>query len=303
MSNEIANISPKLFEPIREKFVQLSDAETLQREVSFACQILAKNDYLAKSAPHTIQAAVLNVANIGLSLNPVLKYAYLVPRYSNASRSVECYLEPSFQGLAKLWTDTGCGKSIVPQLIWEGDEVEVDLASAEKVKKHVPFVLTGKDQGKVVAVYSIATLQDGSRECEIMSAKQVYEIRDRSESYKKFKEGKLQSCIWVTDEGEMFRKTVIRRHFKNLPKSHAFEQVAKAVKLDEEDYGLEDWQWNKIDRLVHTAHIPEDRRSEIMNGMEKYSKADAAMCIEYLEMNQPPDMMKHLKEQAIRDKA
>ena len=294
MSQEIATIKPALFEPIKDRFVKLVDPDTYSKEVSYACQILSKNDYLAKSAPHTIQAAVLNVANIGLSLNPVLKLAYLVPRYNRSSKSVECYLEPSYQGLCKLMTDTGSIRNIAAQIIWEGDEVDVDLASPEKVKKHKPFVLTGKAQGKIVAVYSVATLSDGSREVEIMSAEQVYAIRERSESFKKSQSTPGMTTIWNTDEGEMFRKTVIRRHFKYLPKSEAFDKVAEAVKLDEADYGLTDSQWNRIDRLLQTAEIPEDKHAEIKRGMHNFTSTDASNCIEYLTMNQPVDFVKEL---------
>lgn len=300
MSTELATISPKTFEPIKDRFLQLVDPDTFAKEVSFACQILAKSDYLAKSAPHTIQAAVLNVAQLGLSLNPVLKLAYLVPRYNRSSRSTECCLEPSYQGLSKLWVDSGSGKNIAAQLVWEGDEIEVDLASEDKVKKHTPYMLRGKEPGKIMAVYSIATLADGTREIELMSAQQVYDIRERSESWKKAKDTPGMQTIWSTDEGEMFRKTVIRRHFKYLPKSDKFDKVAEAVKMDEQDYGLSDAQWNRIDRLLRTAHISDDKRTEIENGMNNYTSIDASLCIEYLTMNQPADFVKELGNQAKR---
>ncbi len=297
------SISPKTFEPIRERFTALVDPDTYAKEVSFACQILAKNDYLAKAAPHTIQAAVLNVAQIGLSLNPVHKLAYLVPRWNRSSSSVECYLEPSYQGLVKLMTDTGSIVSITANLVWEGDDIEVDLASSAKVVRHTPYVLNGKEKGKLIAVYSIATLHDGSREIELMSATDVYAIRERSESYKKAKEKPGMSSIWLTDEGEMFRKTVIRRHFKYLPKSQAFEKVAEAVKLDESDYGLTDPQWNMIDRLLHTAQISPEKRSEIERAMNTYTSIDASMCIEYLKQNQPGDFLKELGNEVKRNAA
>jgi len=298
MSNELAVIKPALFEPISKRFAELSTPVEFQREVSFACQILAKNDYLAKAAPHTIQASVLNVAQIGLSLNPVLKLAYLVPRWNRATSSVECYLEPSYQGLVKLMTDTRSVVNIAAQLIWEGDDIVLDMASREKVASHKPYVLTGRDKGKLIGVYSLATLHDGSREMELMSTKDVHEVRARSESYKKALEKPGMSSIWITDEGEMFRKTVIRRHFKYLPKSDAFDKVAEAVKLDETDYKITDPQWNMLDRLLQTAQIPQDKRDSIEKEMNDYTSVDASLCIEYLRMNQPADFVKELGRDA-----
>lgn len=298
MSQELVTIKPALFEPISKRFAELSTPVEFQREVSFACQILAKNDYLAKAAPHTIQASVLNVAQIGLSLNPVMKLAYLVPRWNRATSSVECYLEPSYQGLVKLMTDTRSVVNIAAQLIWEGDDVVIDMASKEKVVSHKPYVLTGRDKGKLMGVYSLATLHDGSREVELMSMKDVHEVRARSESYKKSLEKPGMTSIWITDEGEMFRKTVIRRHFKYLPKSDAFEKVAEAVKMDESDFPLSDPQWNMIDRMLHTAQIPQDKRDQIEKEMHKYTAVDASLCIEYLNQNQPQDFVKELGREA-----
>jgi phage RecT family recombinase len=294
----VAVIKPALFEPISKRFTEMANEQEFKREVSFACQILAKNDYLAKSAPHTIQAAVLNVAQIGLSLNPVLKLAYLVPRWNRGANCVECYLEPSYQGLVKLMTDTRSVVNIAAQLIWEGDDVDLDMASREKVKSHKPHVLTGRDKGRLMGVYSLATLHDGSREVEVMSAKDVYEIRERSESYKKAKEKPGMTSVWITDEGEMFRKTVIRRHFKYLPKSDAFERVAEAVKLDETDYVHSHAQWQLIIRLLHTAEIADEKRQQIEDEMHKYTSIEASMCIEYLQLNQPKDYVKELGQQA-----
>lgn len=149
-----------------------------------------------------------------------------------------------------------------------------------------------------MGVYSLATLHDGSREVEVMSAKDVYDIRERSESYKKSKEKPGMTSTWITDEGEMFRKTVIRRHFKYLPKSDAFDKVSEAVKLDESDFPLTDPQWNMIDRLLHTAQIPEEKRSQIENGMNAYTSIEASLCIEYLTQNQPTDFVKELGREA-----
>lgn len=293
-----AALSVQTFEPIRARFEDLvKDPQAFAKEASFALQILGRNDYLAKSSKQSLQMAVLNVANIGLSLNPVLKLAYLVPRWNRSTKSVECALEPSYQGLVKLLTDTKSIVNVEAQIIWEGDEVVLDMATAQKVVKHVPYVLTQKEKGKMLGVYSLATLHDGSRTVEVMSAAEVYEVRGRSESWQKFSSGEIKSCVWHSDEGEMSRKTVIRRHFKYLPKSDAFERVAEAVKLDEEDYPCSMAQWAMVDRLLHTAHIPEDKKAQIEKEMGSYTNVEASMAIEYLQQNQPQDHMKALGEQ------
>jgi recombination protein RecT len=285
MSTQIAKIEH--LEPVRGRFVELTDKNTFDREASFALQVLQRNDYLAKADPGSILRSVLNVAQIGLSLNPVLKLAYLVPRYNRASRQVECCLEPSYQGLVKLLTDTKSVVSVQANVVYEGDEWGVDLASDRKITHHTPYLLTGQSKGLPVAVYAIATLHDGSRMVEVMGKVEVEEIRERSESYKKAREGK-GSSTWITDEGEMWRKTVIRRLFKYLPKSGAFEKVAEAVALDESDYPCTAAQWSLIMRLVHTAQIDGDKKDRIEQESNGYTSIEASRCIEYLQQNQPP---------------
>ena len=60
------------------------------KECEFALQILSKNDYLlgiAKTNPFSLKSAISNVAAIGISLNPALAYAYLVPRKVNNKKA------------------------------------------------------------------------------------------------------------------------------------------------------------------------------------------------------------------------
>jgi len=98
------------FNKIEPRFIELSDQKTFAKECSFAMQHFAKNDYLDKATIESKLQAVLNVAQVGLTLNPVLKLAYLVPRFENGA--VKCFLEPSYQGLVKLITDTGSAKNV-----------------------------------------------------------------------------------------------------------------------------------------------------------------------------------------------
>ena len=52
------------------------------KESQFACQLLRANDFLTKTAernPNSLRDAIINVAAIGISLNPAEKRAYLVP--------------------------------------------------------------------------------------------------------------------------------------------------------------------------------------------------------------------------------
>jgi recombination protein RecT len=265
------------------------DKSEFNKEASFAIQHLQKNEYLQGATRDSILKAVLNTAQVGLTLNPVSKQAYLVPRYNSQLRQLECVLDPSYVGLTKLLTDSGSVKYINCQLVYDGDEIEIDLATDKKIVKHIPYILTGKEKGFIKLVYSIATLHDGSFHVEYMSIKDVEEIRDRSEAYKAFKKGKTKTCIWETDKGEMTRKTCIKRHFKHLPKTNRVEKFEKAVDLSMQANGFnEPVSYNSIalaETLMRSANLSEEEKAKIEN--ELYS-------IEY--EHQARKLISHLKD-------
>lgn len=298
METTSTQLTVKDLDPIKQRFTELVDERTFTREASFALQAMAANTYLAKSTKASLQMAVLNVAQIGLSLNPALKLAYLVPRRAKRGDDwvVEAQLMPSYQGLTKLMTDAGTVRNVSAHLIWEGDEVDIDMASTEKVKYHRPYVITGKPKGDLRGVYSLATLADGSMQVETMSRDEVYAIRERSESWKNRKDG--MPTIWTTDEGEMFRKTVIRRHFKYLPKSGNSERVAEAMKIDEAEYECSAAQMARIETLIDSAELKQDVKDRLYNEIPTLSYRSANECIQFLMDNQPSDPLRVFGELA-----
>ena len=296
MNTELTPLNKKFYAPIKTEFIDRGgiDEANFKIEASFAMQILEKNKFLQTANRESILKAVLNVAQIGLTLNPVRKYAYLIPRYNRALGFLECVLDPSYVGLIKLLTDSGSVKSIQCQLIFEGDEIEIDLASDRKIIKHIPYIITGKDRGKIRAVYSLAILHDNSFHCELMSWADVVEIRERSEAWKAYqdKDNKLKTCVWLTDEGEMTRKTVLKRHFKHLPKTDKTERFEKAVELSHVVNGSTEpssyEQIGFIEALIITSILSEDEKSKISSEIVLLEyKHQATKVIEYLLENQP----------------
>jgi len=278
-SNPIKNKAD--FTPIKKMFAELVDEKTFEKECSFALQHLQKNAYLSRSTPNSILVSVLNLAQIGLTLNPAQKLAYLVPRYNSASSAIECCLEPSYQGLIKLLTDSGSIVNCYAHLVYENDEFEQNLGT-ENIIIHKPKLGV---RGKMIGVYAVAVLANGSKQTEVMDIKEVEGIRDTSESYKSFKGGKAKSCIWDDWFDEMARKTVIKRIVKYLPKSN-FDKLAKAIDLTNDDFQATFEQLNYIDGLLHTSTISEEKKEFIEKHMSTYNKEQAQGAIEMLKDSQ-----------------
>lgn len=269
----------------------LTEADFM-KEVSFAIQHINKTPLLFKCERNSILRAVINLAQVGLTLNPISKLAYLIPRWNAKASQFEAALEPDYRGLIKLLTDAGSITSLTCELIYEGDDVVIDKADPNKVKKHTPYFLNGKEKGRIVAVYSLATLPDGSKHFEGMGYSEVMEIRDRSESYKAFKDGKTKSCIWVTDEGEMCRKTVIKRHSKYLPKSNSSDKLNTAIDLDNQLNGFrEEMDFGMLSFLessILNSTLNPDRQSKLLKDItQMHYKDEAYKLIDELQQAQP----------------
>lgn len=188
-----------------------------EREASFAVQVLEANSFALSIAQRNRQSvvnAVTNVAAIGLSLNPATKLAYLVPRKTGI------VLEISYIGLVKLATDSGSVRWVKAELVYEADQFTVDGYGKPPIHTFSPFA---KSRGQVVGVYCVAKTSDNDYLTDVMSIEEVYAIRDRSEAWKNGRKGP-----WATDEGEMVKKTIIKRAQKLWPHS---ERMATAIHL------------------------------------------------------------------------
>lgn len=258
------------------------DEMQFKKEVSYALQHVSKNNMLTKADGQSVMQSILNTVQVGLSLNPVLKLGYLVPRYDRQSRKSICAFEPSYQGLVKLATDSGSVVSVASHLVYENDHFEVSYGTNESVE-HKP---TFKNKGEIIAVYAVATLPNGSKMVDVMDLDEVHDIRERSDSYTAYKANKIKSCVWVSDFGEMARKTIIRRLFKYIPKTEKFERVAEAISYDENDYTATDAQKDYIEQLLLTSVLSPERQEQVYMELNTYSQEQAARCISYLKDNQ-----------------
>lgn len=200
-------------------------------EAGFAVQQLEANDYLLKVALNNRQSvinAVTNVAAIGISLNPARKQAYLVPR------DQKVFLDISYIGLTDLATQSGSIVWAKAELVCEGDSFT--MGEPGSMPKHAfnPF---SKDRGDVVGAYVIAKTPGGEYLCEAMSIGDIHAIRDRSSAWRAYK-SKGVSCPWVTDPGEMCKKTVIKRASKLWPKNERLNMAIQHLNV-ELDEGIE----------------------------------------------------------------
>lgn len=206
----------RMAEPDFNQLARIHGAVNFARESSFALQALQNNSYLAQVAmgdQDSFKRAIINVAAIGLSLSPVFKLAYLVPRGKKVC------LDISYRGFVQLATDIGAIKWAMAEVVCAQDTFEQGGFGQAPTHKFNPF----SDRGEPVGAYCVAKTHDGEFLTTIMSAEEIISIRDRSES---FKSG---SGPWFTDRNEMIKKTVIRRAYKLWPMTDSRQRFDQAV--------------------------------------------------------------------------
>lgn len=199
-----------------------------EREAEFALQVLGNSDYALKLALNNRQSvvnAVTNLAAIGLSLNPAKKQAYLVPRDKRIC------LDISYIGLIELAVASGSVKWVKAELVRQADTFRMN--GIDKLPTH-DFEPFSSERGDVVGVYCVAKTADGDYLTDTMSLADVYDIRDRSSAWKAWISDK-KKCPWVTDEGEMIKKTIIKRASKTWPKTDRLDQAIHHLNVDGEE--------------------------------------------------------------------
>lgn len=204
-----------------------------ESECLFAKQQLMKNNFSLNTAANnqaSLRGAILNVAAIGITLNPALAHAYLVPR-----DGAIC-LDVSYRGLVKLATDSGAIEWAKAVLVYEGDEFkwrgpaeaplhEADVFDEKRINAKSPL-------DNLKGGYCIAKLSTGEVMVEVMTAGEITAVRDSSKAKKGPWAGK-----WA---GEMAKKTLVKRASKSWPQSNGRQRLDDAIQILNEHEGLED---------------------------------------------------------------
>lgn len=191
------------------------------REAGFAVQILESNDYTLKAAMGNRQSvvnAITNIGAIGISLNPAKKQAYLVPRGGKIC------LDISYIGLMDLAMSTGSIKWAQAELVYANDGFTRGRFDEPPVHTFNPF---SRNRGEIVGVYVVVKTADGDYLTHTMDIDAVYEIRGRSESWKRNSSGP-----WKTDPGEMIKKTCVKQAYKYWPKTDRLAAAIQHLNVD-----------------------------------------------------------------------
>lgn len=182
---------------------------------------------LLKCNPESLFFAVKDAAELGLEPNTSLGHGWLIPFKD------ECQFIPGYKGF--VWKVWDCSQiELWANVVYEGEIFTAEEGTEPKII-HRPTYGGDRSDEKIILVYAVAKLPNGSRRFCVMTKAEVDKIRDGSRGYQAYMNGKTQKIpVWVTAYPEMCKKTAARRLVKYLPIAN--EKFAKLLEVDDRDY-------------------------------------------------------------------
>lgn len=288
MANEIQKFdAASEITAVKQEFERVAmDGVKFAQELLFATQMIEGSSYLhdaCKINKNSLRNAILNIATVGLSLNPALKLAYLVPRKGRVC------LDISYMGLVKLATDSQSIRWCQSEVVRKNDVFIYKGLGSMPIHEMNPF----GDRGEIVGVYCVARTSDGDFLPSVMTKAECDAIRDRAMS---------KSGPWSTDYEEMAKKTVIKRASKLWPKS---ERLMAAVDMLNEHEGIDFEVEKQSEKLPAPEPFNYDEHNKLVQRVGEYvfemtQQMDNVKKAEFLSsigVKSSADLKKKTKEQ------
>ena len=203
---------------------------TPERIIQVAVICCYRTPDLQKCDKSSLLASIIQASSHGFDLSPAMGEAYIIPRWNSKSNCFEAQFQPGYRGLAKLARQAGGLNYIQAELVYEKDVFKAYRDPDWKIL-HEP---TFKRDSPITHVYAIAKLSTGDYQLVVMPREEVEGIRGRSKA--------ANSGPWVSDWGEMAKKTAIKRLCKGLPNNldpAAGFALASAIEIDNVEYERE----------------------------------------------------------------
>jgi len=224
-----------------ERFVAIAAAE-------IKSQALSKVEDV-----NSILLGVFHSAKLGLSLNPHMGEAYLIPFSCKVQKQdpangqivtkkeITAQFIPGYKGLIRLARNAGM-RDIQPVVVHERDSF--DYHEDETGFHFTLKVCPEMNRGKVICVITRATLEDGT-----ISVKPTW--IDKLEKVKAAALIKTRNTgPWTTHPEEMMAKTGIRGHCKTLPQSDALATAIRADEMVEEGAPADNTIPSELDGII-----------------------------------------------------
>jgi recombination protein RecT len=185
---------------------------TKERQARILMTIVTKNPKLAECSRASLYSCMMDCSSLGLE--PDGRMAHLIPFGET------CTLIVDYKGLVQLIMRSEQVDSIWAFNTYRNEKIKITYGTKPDIQ-HEPLT-DGSDRGEYIGTYAVALLKgESTPKFEWMQKSEIEGIRSRSKTPNK--------GPWVTDFGEMARKTTIRRIAKTLPLAY---EIRELIDLD-----------------------------------------------------------------------
>ena len=209
---------------LREHMIKalLPQNVTFDKFMAAVVAAVGNNPKLLECDRGSLIKSCIQAAELGLSLNPTLGECDILSVYDKQRGSVAQF-RPRYMGLMKLARQSGEVLKIEAEIVRENDEFLFQKGGDPRIEHRIKL----SSRGEMIGAYCVWTLKNGEKQFEVMDRDQITAIRDRSSA--KNRDGKIVGP-WASDPEEMWRKTVVRRASKYMPRS--CDGFVSAVAID-----------------------------------------------------------------------
>lgn len=224
----------------QEDFGVISSSDKLvewAREAAYARQIILNDEYLSQANDQSLVNAVVNIANVGLTLAPVHQFCALIARWDKKLGGYVASLMVMYKGLMKLATDIGLDDLTIEN-VYEKDDFDFWTDDDGNHVKYRNNVRERKDTeaNRYIGTFVRAKFKAYSGVfTEFVTVEDMDLIRAQSDAYDPNK----PHCVWIKWAGEQRKKSALKRAQKRWPKttSKEWERFEKAIAIDNEVEG------------------------------------------------------------------
>jgi len=207
MSDKVVALKQALMKPSQLDQFEMALPASIPKDkfIRVALTCINKIPKLAECTPASVVTCLLDLASIGLE--PDGRHAHLIPF------GKQCQLIVDFKGMIKLGRESGELADWYAEIVCDKDEFSYTNG---QVDHSINF---REPRGDAYCAFSCAIFKDGLKSFCVMTKEEIEGIKKRSKA--------SSSGPWKTDEMEMWKKTVVRRHSKTLPLSSSFKKAAE----------------------------------------------------------------------------
>ena len=192
-------------------------------EKVYVRQAFERNDLLCKAllaSPHSLVVAMQSAAALGLTLDPSLSLAFLVPQRPRLGAPYEVILKVSYKGMEQAVLASGTVTAIQTELVYENDEFDYGVGIDGP---YLTYKRARGDRGELTDAFCLAHYANGGKYVEVMSVTELHAVEQAALDF-----GNGKAPAWKGQfKPEMQKKSVVRRASKHWPKSPVLNKLTQ----------------------------------------------------------------------------